>query len=403
LTTSGEILQEPNRPSRRVRIPVIVGAVVVLLVAGAIGLLKVGADGYFVLSPGQAPLVTASPGCRAVGGGSFALPNGGPCVQLVVPADKIHTVRGAIYMVDVYQGKPSPWQYLLYKLGLLKRFGNNAVFVPNAAIIGRGTAAQISCQDTQQSVQATSAAPVAALRQLGYEVGETDLGAQVDTVLPGSPADAAGLHCNDLITAVNGHAVHTAEDVSAHLAGLEPGTTVEITVSREAGQATHTMHLTAQLGPTPALRGQPVNPNKGFLGIETETRTNYDLPFPLSAEVGSIGGPSDGLALALGFIDTLSEGHLTGGLKVAATGQIEPNGDVVEIGGAAQKAVAVRRAGATVFLVPPANLADAKSTAGNLKVYPVSTLSQALDVLKSLGGQVPPPPPTTTTTTTTSK
>ncbi len=374
-----------------------VASAVLVVVAVVAVWLKTGADGYYVLSPGQAPLVTASGECRPVGGGDFSTSSGQPCVQLVVPADRSHPVDGQILMVDVYQGKPTPWQYLLYKLHLLKRFGNHAVLLPNAAIVGNGTASQVSCQDAQQAVEATSAAPVAALRQLGYQVKENDLGAQVDTVLAGSAAAAAGLRCDDLITGVNGLPVHSAADVGKALSGLRPGTTIHVTVTRNDGKSDRTVPITARLGSLPALGGAPADPNKGFLGIETETRITYDLPIPLQAQVGSIGGPSDGLALALGFIDTLGGGHLTGGLKVAATGQIEPDGSVVEIGGAAQKAVAVRQAGAQVFLVPPGNYKEAKSAAGNVKVFAVASLSQALRDLESLGGQVPPPVSSTTT------
>ena len=100
----------------------------------------------------------------------------------------------------------------------------------------------------------------------------------------------------------------------------------------------------------------------------------------------------DGLALALGFINSLTQGRLTGGRKVAATGEIDTSGKVYEIGGVAEKAVAVRNAGAQVFLVPSGNYADAKKEAGKVKVYTVSSLDQALAILKSLGGQVPPAP-----------
>ena len=50
-------------------------------------------------------------------------------------------------------------------------------------------------------------------------------------------------------------------------------------------------------------------------------------------------------------------------------------------------------AGATVFFVPPANYKDAKSEAGSMKVYQVTTLEQALQDLQSLGGQIPKPVP----------
>jgi PDZ domain-containing protein len=392
LITSGQMLQDGPSQTLRLQVLTVAGAVIVLLVAGLIGILKVGADGYYVLSPGQAPVVTAAANCRSVGGGSFALPNGQPCVQLVVPAGRAHAIDGSIMMVDVFQGKPSPWQFLLFKLNLLKSLGNDAEFLPNAAILGNGSAAQLSCQDTEQAVQATSAAPVAALRHLGYQVKEEDTGAQVDLVLSGTPAADAGVQCNDVVTAVNGQSVHTADQISSLLHGMRPGTTVRLTVSRSNSSGpTRTLVLTARLGSTPAIDHTPANPNQGFLGVQTETRTAFDFPFPVQANVGSIGGPSDGLALALGFIDTLSQGRLTGGLQVAATGQIDPEGNVVAIGGAAQKAVAVRKAGGQVFLVPVQNYAAAKSEAGQVKVYAVSTLTQALADLKALGGQVPTP------------
>lgn len=378
------------------RVLTMVGIVVILLFAGLVAYLKVGADGYYVLSPGEAPVVSASSACRPAGSGSFALPGGTPCVQLGLPASKAQPASGRIMMVDVFEGKPNPWQFMLYKLGLLDTFYNDAQFVPNKYIIGNGTAAQLSCQNTQQAVQATSAAPVAALRRLGYTVKEEDLGAQIDTVVPNTPASAAGLQCNDLITAINGRPVHTAADVAHNLNGASPGSQAHITVSRSTdGARTRSLSLTATLAPTPAIDGQPAKPHQGFLGITSETRTKYDFPFPVNIQVGSIGGPSDGLALALGLIQHLGYGDLTGGLRIAATGEIDPQGDVLEIGGASQKAVTVHQAGAQVFFVPMANYADAKKKAGPMKVFAVNSLNQALDDLRSLGGRIPATPAAT--------
>lgn len=401
LTSTGQMLQEGPRRTGRVRLLTIAGIVIVAVVGGLVLLLKSGADGYYILTPGQAPVVTAAKGCRPVGGGSFSLPGGQPCVQLVLPADRVHPVDGRIMMVDVFEGKPNPWQYLIHSLGLDGTFQKHTQWLPNSAIIGNGTASQLDCQNTQQAVEATSAAPTAALRRLGYAVGEVDLGAQVDTVVSGTPAARAGLQCNDLITAVDGHPVHVAGDVAAALKGLAPGTEVKLAVTRAgsgAGARTRYLVVDARLAPTPAIDGQPARPSQGFLGISSETRTRYDYPFPVSVQVGSIGGPSDGLALALGIMDSLSGGHLTGGMDVAATGEIDPRGDVIEIGGAAQKAVAVRHAGAKVFIVPEANYAAAESQAGSMKVLGVSTLEQALADLRQLGGQIPAAPPPTPTT-----
>ena len=64
-----------------------------------------------------------------------------------------------------------------------------------------------------------------------------------------------------------------------------------------------------------------------------------------------------------------------------------------DVGGVAQKTVAVENAGATIFMVPPQEYRAAMSKdRPGLKVYAVSTLDQALAVLAAHGGKVPPAP-----------
>jgi PDZ domain-containing protein len=121
------------------------------------------------------------------------------------------------------------------------------------------------------------------------------------------------------------------------------------------------------------------------------TRTTYTFPFDVNFDVGAIGGPSAGLALTLGILDLLSNGDLTGGHSVAATGTIGLDGTVGDVGDVAQKTIAVRRAGAQVFFVPADQLKDTEGQAGSMKVYPVKNLQQALDDLRDLGGHVPTP------------
>ncbi len=76
---------------------------------------------------------------------------------------------------------------------------------------------------------------------------------------------------------------------------------------------------------------------------------------------------------------------------MAATGTIRPDGTVGDVGGVQQKTVAVNDAGATLFLVPPPELAVAKSVAGpHLKVLAVATLGQALKDLAKIGGKLGP-------------
>ncbi len=67
-------------------------------------------------------------------------------------------------------------------------------------------------------------------------------GATVAAVTPGSPAARAGLVAGDVITAVNGTAATSADDVTAAVAALEPGRTVTLQVTR--GGSSRTVSVT---------------------------------------------------------------------------------------------------------------------------------------------------------------
>ena len=114
---------------------------------------------------------------------------------------------------------------------------------------------------------------------------------------------------------------------------------------------------------------------------ELVTRVNFDT--------GNVGGPSAGLAFALAVVDLLTEGDLTGGLRVATTGIFSSatSDSVSSVGGVPQKTAAVRNSGYDVFLVPENDYDDAISAAGdNLRVEKVTTLRDALTTLECLGG-----------------
>lgn len=389
---------QPPNPGRRVRSTrrlVVLSSLVVallLIVAGVIYVV-VGSRGYYAFAPGSAPVVSDQDSCRSVGGGSFALPGGKPCVRIVLPSGKGADLDGSIMMVDVLVGQATPVDFLLWKLGLLHQLRDGTVLVPSSQYLGTTPPSQVACQGNQQMVSATEAARVVALRRLGYTVGQNDQGAQIFQVGPRTPADAAGVKCNDLITAVDGHPIHSSTDLVNALHALSPGDTAHLTVQRtpQNGHA-ETLQLTARLSGTPAEGNQPAVPSRAFLGVVSQTRTSFTYPFNLDVQVGNIGGPSAGLALTLGIMDSLTGGTLTGGLHIAATGTMDLQENVGDVGGVAQKAVAVRRAGAQVFFVPVQELATARSEAGSMKVYAVSTLTQALDILQSLGGHVPAAP-----------
>jgi PDZ domain-containing protein len=219
------------------------------------------------------------------------------------------------------------------------------------------------------------AATAVALEHLGYDVIDGE-GALVNTVLEGTAADGK-LAVGETVVEANGEPVEVGDDLVTAIREHDPGDEVVLRVEPVDGGQARTERVT--LGDRDGT---------AFLGIEPVTRdVEFDFPFDVHIDAGSVGGPSAGLAFALATLDVLTPDELTGGESVAVTGSIGLRGAVGPIGGIAQKAVAVERAGVDVFIVPRANYEVARDRAGDgLRVYAVDTLADALEVLDRLGG-----------------
>ena len=68
----------------------------------------------------------------------------------------------------------------------------------------------------------------------------------------------------------------------------------------------------------------------------------FTFPFDVKISLDKVGGPSAGMMFALGIIDTVTPGDLTGGKHIAGTGTITPDGVVGPIGGIGQKMYGAR-------------------------------------------------------------
>jgi PDZ domain-containing protein len=227
-----------------------------------------------------------------------------------------------------------------------------------------------------------------ALEHLGFPVTAHGDGVAIIQVTPQGPADGK-LQIGDVITAVDTSPVTLAEQSVRAVQRHKPGDTIAFTVERNNAPQT----VAVQAG----------DDGKGTarIGIGLQTKNlRYDSPVKVSIDTGRVGGPSAGLAFTLALIGDLSSGDLTGGRKVAVTGTIDDQGRVGPVGGAAQKAVTARRAGAVAFLVPPDEEKAAKSHSGKMRIITVKTLDDALAALQQLGGTGPAPSAATTTTTT---
>ncbi len=301
---------------------------------------------------------------------------------ITVPPSRAHPVTHPVLLTDVQEARVSALSYFFYKLQ------GNTDFYPLTAVTGGTSPAELNAQGALEMSQAEANAKTSALRYLGYPVPATAAGAVVFGTFPGTPASRT-LDVGDVITAIDGLATPTAQDLTTVLQRYHAGQTVVFTVLRGGTHPPGPVPIT--LRPTRVeVDGQTVTLN---VGIEPENQIDYTYPFPVEIDVTNIGGPSAGLAMTLGVIDALTGGSLTGGHTVAVTGTMDDQGNVGDVGGVPQKTIAVENAGATLFLVPRQEYQAAlgKDRPG-LKIYEVSTLAQALEVLAANGGKVPAQP-----------
>ncbi|MGK2317153.1 YlbL family protein [Gordonia rhizosphera] len=196
----------------------------------------------------------------------------------------------------------------------------------------------------------------------------------VASVAPSGPS-ADVLRQGDEVLTVAGKSVSTTAEMQAAVKGSAPGSAVPIGIVRGGQPQTVTVTLAAR----------PDDAQAGYLGVTPEV-VNADPSLKISYNVGDIGGPSAGMMLTLAVIDRLSPGELTGGKFIAGTGTIDDSGEVGPIGGITHKTRAARDAGATVFLVPEGNCAEATSDVPDgLTLVKVDTLQSAVDALDDIG------------------
>ena len=276
---------------------------------------------------------------------------------------------GGIYYVDVVVRKAS----LLEEVASISR-PEGADLVPAHALVPPGSNfGERRRQNLRQMDRSQEIAAAVALRELGHDVKAEPEGALVVAVAPDAPA-AGKIEATDVLVAVDGTAVRTPDDLRRLIGLHEPGESVRLRVRR--GSSTRDV----QVGTieSPDEEGRPI------VGIQVEQSAEIELPIDVEIDLGGVGGPSAGLAFALDIMEEL-RGDVDRGLAVAATGELELDGDVLPVGGVKQKVIGARRSNADVFLVPAGeNEAEARRHAGDLRIVPVESFRQALQALATV-------------------
>jgi Lon-like protease len=226
---------------------------------------------------------------------------------------------------------------------------------------------QVEQQNQQLFQDSESKAETAALRYLGYP-GKV----VIDQVLPGGASNGR-LAPGDRLLTIDGQEVRTAQQAVDRLAGSRPGQVVQVGFQR--GEAAP-QQVSIELG-----TGR--EPGRGYLGVGLADRADVD--FDITISLADVGGPSAGLMFALSIVDKLTPGPLAGDTFVAGTGEIAPDGAVGPIGGIPFKMIRAKEAGASVFLVPAGNCAEAAARAPeDLQLVRVGSLTEAVHALDAL-------------------
>jgi len=249
--------------------------------------------------------------------------------------------------------------------------------VPREEIFPPGqTEQQTDEKNTRDFVVSQDSAELAALAYLDL----TKI--VVSTVESGSPSYGK-LAAEDVITAVQGRRVGDMVDLGKVLRETKPGATV--TVAYERGGRAGTAQVTTAQGTDEAGASRAVL----GVGVTLESTAPFKVKIALDDRIG---GPSAGLMFALGILEKVGPEDLTGGRFVAGTGQIDVSGAVGPIGGIPLKLIAARDKGATVFLVPAGNCAEAaRRPPAGLQLVKVDSLTGAVDALRALDEDRPVP------------
>jgi PDZ domain-containing protein len=343
---------------------------------------------YYAITPGSAQAV-------------------GPLIG--VPRGRAHDHSGQVLLVDVELTplRAIEWPYFA--------LDSNAQIVGSTALLGTGvSAAQYEVEGELDMSNAQQAATVVALRRLGYKIAVSETGSIVYSLFPSSPASRA-LQVGEIITGVDGKPISNLVALGNDLGHLRPGrsvtfqllswpkrreesATLRTSAWRLEGKGAQASLLCPRYGTDTkyplydVATGKTGTSATTCIGVSLEQSYHVSqLPFAVNLNNEGIIGPSAGLAFTLGLIQRLDPFNLTGGHKIAATGTMDIEGQVGDVGGVAQKTVAVRDSGAKVFFVPPQEYKVALAHAGgSLKVYAVSSVTQAIDILvKDYGGKVP--------------
>jgi len=320
----------------------------VIAVVGVVALIGL----VFALNFYRLPVVALSPG-----------PMEDVLARLKVEGSRVYDSEGKLYLTSVGID-----DNVRFYEALLDMANRDVQLVPRAQLYPEEQdSAEIDKENVTLMDRSKETATVVALRQVGYKIEPS--GVEVTEVVAGAPADGK-LRAGDEILAADGHLVDSTDEVRKAITGHKPGERVAFRVERGKGEKNVSVEVQE-------VEDQP---RVGILLRDLFP----DLPVKVTIETqNNIGGPSAGLMFTLSIIDKLTRDDLTGGRRIAGTGEIALDGSVLPVGGVGEKLIAVHRLGVTTFLIPAENCAGVRGQVPDgLRLVKVSKVEDALRFLR---------------------
>jgi len=334
-------------------------------------LLAIGVVGVLALALVPSPYVIERPGPVFNTLGDVSV-EGEPVPLISIPDETTYPTEGSLSMLTVNivgnRTEQPNWFEVITSWG-----DPSQAVVPVDSVFPEGETVEQSNEQSAVDMQNSQKdAIAAALIELGYELEAT---LTVAGFSPESPSEAV-LAEGDQILSVNGEDPLDVTQLRATIADNGTETPAKIEISRDG--ATQTVEVTP--------RANPEGDGNPIVGINVAA--DYEFPFEVRIQLEKVGGPSAGMMFALGIIDKLTPGPLTGGNDVAGTGTISVDGSVGPIGGIRQKLYGAKDDGAEYFLAPTENCAEvAGNVPDDLTVFAVSTLDEALAAVEVVAAE----------------
>ncbi len=228
---------------------------------------------------------------------------------------------GEFYLTSVGQKRASLWEVFQF---LVLPLNGNRELTPVETTIPPGMDEEEYIELMAQLMEESKLeAQAVAYRAAGYDVNITGQGVEVIEIVSDSPAEN-NLQQGDIIISINDKNIEMATEAVDIISDRNIGDSVSLTFLRGDNRK----EINLKTYENPQREGQA---SIGVLIRSAELE--YEMPEKVTFAESDLVGPSAGIMFALEIYNQLTEDDITGGEKIAGSGEIDHKGNISEVAG----------------------------------------------------------------------